>query len=451
MRSLPFNEVDEAVHILDAEAAPWSVHLEMRLSGSLDETKLRAALRGALSRHPLARARKAPSKGWDRGWTWEIPDEPDLDPLRALECPTDAAVSAARAELQSRLVPLTESPPFRMRLARHANGDVLMLNANHAAFDGTGCVRLLHSVARAYSGEDDPTPDVDIEQVHDLRQALRAPDRKVRARRYRLLLEKLRDLLGAPARVAPEDSTPSPGYGFHQTALTPEETGAIVGAERGQATVNDVLLAALHLAIERWNSEHGVRRHRIGVLVPVDLRPPEIKGEIVGNFVLPVRVSTKPRDQVAAGRVLATVAAQTRRLKEQGTAAALIEALAWLASVPVWAKQVLPALLPITGNRLVDTAQLSNLGRINRPPSFGHEAGETRELWFSPPARMPLGLSIGAVTVARRLHLVFRYRLALFGADAAVRFAALYLDELMGFATKSKGEERSRHDLAQKL
>lgn len=86
--------------------------------------------------------------------------------------------------------------------------------------------------------------------------------------------------------------------------------------------------------------------------------------------------------------------------------------------------------MPLTGNRLIDTAILSSIGAVEEPPSFGTEAGETLELWFSAPTRMPMGISVGAVTVAGRLHLVFRYCHALFDADAAGRFAALYLAEL---------------------
>ncbi len=74
---------------------------------------------------------------------------------------------------------------------------------------------------------------------------------------------------------------------------------------------------------------------------------------------------------------------------------------------------------------------LGPLGRIDEPPSFGPDAGETTELWFSAPARMPCGLSLGAATVGGQLHLAFRYRHPLFSPDAARRFADRYLTELV--------------------
>ena len=76
---------------------------------------------------------------------------------------------------------------------------------------------------------------------------------------------------------------------------------------------------------------------------------------------------------------------------------------------------------------------MSNLGQLDEVPSFGSEGGEVSTIWFSAPAKMPLGLSIGAATVAGRLTLMFRYRHALFGGDALRRFAEVYLDTLNRF------------------
>ncbi len=56
--------------------------------------------------------------------------------------------------------------------------------------------------------------------------------------------------------------------------------------------------------------------------------------------------------------------------------------------------------------------------------------GSSTEVWFSPPVRMPLGISVGAVTTAGRLHLVFRHRHTQSSGDAASRFADRYMAEL---------------------
>jgi hypothetical protein len=87
-------------------------------------------------------------------------------------------------------------------------------------------------------------------------------------------------------------------------------------------------------------------------------------------------------------------------------------------------------LLPLTGNVLVDTAVLSNLGRIDSVPHLG-DAGPVRELWFSPPGRMPLGASFGAATLDGRLLITLRYRHPLLDATAADQFLTTFRETLV--------------------
>jgi NRPS condensation-like uncharacterized protein len=154
-----FCALDEASYHLDSASAPWSVHLEVRVTGSVVEGRLRHAVEVALARHPRARARL--TAGCGNRVEWEITAEPDVDPLDVVVCSDDDALRAARAELQSLTVPLVMSPPLRLRLARHRDGDVVMLNVHHAAGDGIAALCLLRSIARAYAGRPDlvaPTP-----------------------------------------------------------------------------------------------------------------------------------------------------------------------------------------------------------------------------------------------------------------------------------------------------
>jgi hypothetical protein len=268
-------------------------------------------------------------------------------------------------------------------------------------------------------------PDLDLNAARDARRLLMAHDLMTLAPRIRILLGKARDVISVPARLASEAASAGPGWGVHQVRLSEGETQALIGLDH-PGTVNELLMAALHLAIAVWNAEHAKRCGRIGVLMPVNLRPPEWHEELMGNFTLMARLVSTPEQRSLEG-VLPAVTAQTRLMKAQYSLAALIEFLGRTAFLPVWAKKASAAVFDIAGNRLVDTAELSNLGFLKQPQSFDGKAGETRELWFSPPARMPLGLSVGAVTAAGCLHLAFRYRLALFGPQTAADFASLYL------------------------
>lgn len=421
---IPFTSLDEAIHLLDTPAEPWSIQLEVRVDGALDEARLRAAVPVALASHPMARARLLPARRTDKRWTWSISATPDLDPLTVLDCADDGDLARVRAELHSLSVPLAESPPLRLRLARHPLGDALMINANHAAFDGFGTLEVLRSIARAYVSEPEPDPSVELAAARDIERLTRPANLAERARRLRAVGDKARDLAIPPARLAAQGASDRPGYGIHQISLP-------VPTSPGNATINDLLLGALNLAVAGWNTAQGSTCRRISVLMPINLRPPEWRTEVVTNFVSESRVSTTRGDRRSSQRLLEAVSAQTARIKA-GEGAALMEVLAHFARFPLWAKQPLSPLLWATGNRFVDTAVLSNLGAIadDALPAFGPEAGDVVGMWFSAPARMPCGLSLGAASAAGALHLAFRYRYPLWGAAAAEAFADRFVIEL---------------------
>ena len=96
--------------------------------------------------------------------------------------------------------------------------------------------------------------------------------------------------------------------------------------------------------------------------------------------------------------------------------------LAGAGRLTIAVKRRLPDLIPLTGNLVVDTASLSNLGVLGALPVQG--------AWFSPPGRMPLGAAFGAVTLDGRLHLTLRYRHAQLSAAAARALVASYREAL---------------------
>ena len=108
----------------------------------------------------------------------------------------------------------------------------------------------------------------------------------------------------------------------------------------------------------------------------------------------------------------------------------------------LWAKQSSVVLAPLTAHDRVDCAMLGDLGPIGDAPSFGPDAGETVELWFSPPSRSPRILCVGALVVAGRLQLTFRYPLRLLGPDAARRFADAYVAQLRDVAAAASPQPR---------
>ncbi len=395
--------------LLDPKDTTWSVQLEARVAGSLDEARLRAAIAQALA----------------------VADDDELR-LDVEPCDDDADVQAARLRLQRRAIGLVGRPPLAACLARHDEGDILMLNINHAAADAHGALQALHAIARAYAGgPDDAEPALDFLACRELPVRPAPPPTSVAARIAKRAVERMRDALARPSRLAADGGCDDDGYGFHVVALDSDATARIAEVERAHPDRN-VLMAALQLAVGQWNLKHDAQSRQIAVLVPTSLRPDEWPNDVVGNFSVTARVSTSRRERSGPASALKAVAQQNARNKRTRTGIALIDRLRRNGLLTLWAKQSLIVLQPLTGNRHVDAAMLCDLGRV-RAPSFGTagaEESDIRELWLSVPARSPLTLSLGAATVAGRLHLTIRYPLRVFDADATRRFADCLLAQI---------------------
>ena len=402
----------DPTHLVPPEG--WSVHLEACVEGTLDERRLRKAFDAVLGHRPGA-----------------------ADPLDVVSADDLEALAAARAELLAAPVPMTEWPPLRARLVHRpeGEGDVLLLNVNHGAGDGFAARCVLESIAAAYAEGDTTGPPLDFLAVNDLPVVPTSAAVSRAGALYRDGVEWLRDRLARPARLAPDGGEDRPGYGFHSVALSVADTRRVANVHR-QGTARNVLLAALHLAIGEWNLDHGTPGRQVGVLVPVDLRPPEWAPTLLGNLSVTARVSTSRRHRSGPRAALRAITAQKDRNKRFRTGVALLTALERNALLGLWAKQSQVVLQPLTRNRGVDTAMLANAGWFDPPPSFGDEAGATTAVWYSLPARSPECLCIGAATVAGRLHLTFRYPHRLFGPEAARRFAGFYVDQIVTVAER---------------
>jgi NRPS condensation-like uncharacterized protein len=388
---------------LDPKTTAWSVQLEARVAGSLDERRLRAALDAVVGRRA-----------------------PQRECLEVVECEDDDDLQAARSLLHRTGVPLTTFPPLHAYLARHPAGDVLMLNLNHAATDGFGAVRVLHRIALAYADRGEPAAPLDFLACHDLPVRPTAPVQSTVVRTWESASARLRDRLAPHAPLAADEPVHDSGYGFLFVGLTQEQTQYVNGVGCTGANGN-VLLTALHLAIGDWNRRHGMADRRIGVLVPVNLRPAEWREDTIGNFSVTTRLSTSRRNRASAAAAQKAITTRAARNRRTRTGIALVAGLERAGMLGLWAKQSRVVLEPLTDHSRVDAAMLCDLERLDEAPSFGPDAGDIVELWFSTPARSPRILSIGAVIVAGRLHLTFRYPHRLFGPDASRRFADCYL------------------------
>ncbi|MDF1781799.1 MAG: hypothetical protein P1U67_10920 [Alcanivoracaceae bacterium] len=426
----PFSLTDELFFHIDRPETPFSIQMEVRLNTSLELDRLREALATAMSQHPMMRAALAPWSAKEQHYFWAMPEEMPAVPLDVMAIRDDQELMRARMRLQSTSVGLEKAPPFHCLLARHDDGDYLMINTSHIATDATGAYRFLSSVLRAYARLPDPQPDdLDFMECRDLVGQFGSRGLTERFNRVRRLAAILGSSLTPPARIASDGADKSDGVSILPLLLSKQQTSDLQKLRLNGSTINDVLLATLHLTISDWNKQHHQRGNRISLMMPMNTRPAERRFELAGNLSLWVAVQSRKGNRVDFPTLLAEIQKQTDLLKEHGTAGLLVDLLHEIRSLPLWIKQWLPNLLPLTGNRFVDSSVLHNLGKLPSPLPDDNKLKVT-EMWFSPPCRLPMGLAIGAATYNNQLHLAFRYSHHQFDAAGAQAFCDLFMKTL---------------------
>ena len=78
---------------------------------------------------------------------------------------------------------------------------------------------------------------------------------------------------------------------------------------------------------------------RIGVLVPVDLRPADLPEHVVANLSVNTRLSTTPRERLTPTTALRAIKWHGERDEATRTGISLIAALQRAGMLTLWAKQ----------------------------------------------------------------------------------------------------------------
>jgi NRPS condensation-like uncharacterized protein len=425
MRS-PFSSVDEVFVHTEKAQQPHSIQFEVQAPGALDAGALRQSIIAAAQSHPIARARKVAHKRQDKIFEWEICEQLGCDPLLVVEAENNDDLSRVRDQFYSQAISLHDSPPFRFWLVRYPDGDYLMLNVNHAAADGIACLRLMQSVLRHYAGQEDPKSPVDALQVRDLNVLLAPTDKAARRKRLKNFLSELTLQSGKFDHIAPLRECDHSGYCSHAVVMDEDAFAALKPKQYGEATMNDLFVAALHKTIAEWNNDYGEGSERIRIMIPVNLRPREWWYDVFSNFVLAFATETTAEDWDDPAQLMKTVAERTGLAKEHGFAEGMLEALAFNTKLPIWAKQ---AFLTSGQAPQMASAILSNVGRITEPFTFNDD-DEASEVWFSPPAPMPDGMGIGTAAYNGRLYIIFRHARELMDSEAGAEFSQRYLKAL---------------------
>jgi NRPS condensation-like uncharacterized protein len=429
MERIAVTPQDQMFIDLDRSGEPWNAYMELWVAGRLDADRLRSAIRAAMERHPIARARLADTRDGGRS-EWEVPDDVERVPLTVVECPDAAALGRTRSGPLNRAPRLDESPPFELVLARHSPGDALIMNLHHAVGDGVALSRLVSSICRAYAGLEDPLPDLDPLAARDLSAV--AGRRKLADRLKRLgwHLRQLADSPGPPAQLAPSVHEPvAEESAMHCLTIDEGETARLRARKRSPATLNDLLLGGLAVAARRWNDARGVVPARIALKAPLNFRPPEWANEVIANLAAGPVISIPVEAQGDLDSAQLAVADAMRRQKDQ----AYGEILAYGGVLPVRVKRLVkPLLASRFGDGPPDTAIFSNMGRPGIPADLGSDGGRVTGVWVTTAVRTGLGLTVVVTSLGDQLCISFHYGPKLFDAQSSGEFASLFRETLLG-------------------
>jgi NRPS condensation-like uncharacterized protein len=451
-QSMAFAVVDELTCYFDTPNEPANIHLEMRIPHQLDLRAFREAALAALAANPRAASRRARHSPLRRGYTWEQPDSFDVDPVSFTSFTDVGELAAQRTDFIAASPSIDASPPASLLVATGPDCAHVILNAHHATMDGISWLALLRDLGRRYralagglgadgrlSGGRLPSDRLPSDRPSGGQSPdSRPPDGPVPARPPAPVpsapATATARSAGRPARIAP-DGGGARGLGVHMMllpgvpAVAPLAVSPAPALRDGLAvgpapTLNDALIAALAVAIGRWNADHGQPARTSRITVPMNARA--AGSPHLGNLTRLVTIfAAPPAPDDGLGPLLAEVARQTRAARDQsgaqvGPGISRLAGLWCPAPVKRW---LVRTALRTVGPLVCDTVMLTNLGNVPDPPDFG---GGPITMAVSGPAQMPRGISLATITAGGQPQLAMRYNRALLSDTAAARFLAAF-------------------------
>ncbi|MFF3898067.1 non-ribosomal peptide synthase/polyketide synthase [Streptomyces sp. NPDC001812] len=330
----------------------------VQVPAGLRQEHLTAALRALLERHDALRMR-ALAAG-DGGWTLEVAPAGTVearDTLRRVGIPDTAAGLPPELLDERTRAAVAELAPHdgvMLRAVWFDAGDEapgrLLLVAHHLVVDGVSWHILLSDLAEAWqaaaAGRAPALPPYGTSfrtWARELRQLAQRPERVAEAELWQHIASGPDPLLGSRA-VDPARDTAATVRSL-SVSLSAEETSALLGevARVFRARANEVLLAALALAVPRWRRARGVDTSEVLLEVEGHGREDVLEGVDVSRTVgwftslFPVRLDARGEDP---GDALRRVKEQLRAVPDNGIGYGLLRHLhpvagAGLAGLPV--------------------------------------------------------------------------------------------------------------------
>lgn len=311
MTSVPLSVSQQALWVsweIDPGQAKYLIPYPFLVTGTLDVTRLRSALREVGDRYPLLRARVTQtSEGPALTWA-------GAPPLTVTERTAGGNLDAEVLRESRRPFDLGSGPLARVHVLRGAEQTIVLVCVHHIVFDGSSLPVFLAQLQRAYQGRALPAaPAADVLASFARRQVALAegPEGEPHRSFWRGYLSP-----SGPAAertrlpAGPDAGAPS----LIPRRLRPDTAGKLARlAGELDVTVFDVLLAAFFLLMRRY-----LGKEELTIAIPFHGRTADGTRSAIGFFsnVLPIR------HQMAAGsayeHVIRALHANVRRALAHG-------------------------------------------------------------------------------------------------------------------------------------
>lgn len=437
----------------DRDSHPMTFTIRLKFSGTCDREALQQAIPVALARHPLIAARIAKVGKRQLAWTWDHAADPPLD---------FADESVPLRFSDGELIDLEAGCGLRIWVRQGDDRVDMRVQFHHSCCDGVGAYGFVEDMLCAYHNASvSQSQQVTLRPLDESRLKHRTQFGlswwklllRIPMEMWGLIVGYTMFIIQRPAKIYTESPTPGSDDGLTlldlpAKTLTQEQIGRMkVVAKRDGASLNDLLLSDLCIAIKDWNTQHHSfsRWRPIRIMIPMSLRVDGDEEMPAANVVAMVFVDRNPYWLPNPRWLLKTIVWELNFIK------ALRLSLAFVRSVTI-ADHVPGGLRYLTRpTRCYATCVLSNMGRVFSNAPLDYEEGKLitggmklEAVESAPPIRPHTKIALSVVSYAGNMALILNYDRHAFTPQAAEEFFAVVMQQIEKVAQETSDGRSER-------
>lgn len=425
----------------DRPSHPMTYTIRLKFLGQIDRAAFDAAVDRGVRRHPLLCAHLVGDRPSQLTWVQASNPFPYVDygdEAKPLRFPGTEQIDL-RTHTGLRIWVRSGDERTEMRFQFH-----------HCCCDGLGAYRLIEDVLCAYHMA--LCPDDHDVTFRPLDPELLAARMRFGLAWWRVLLRMPLEIWGAvmgmamflllrpqpllsPERPVEEEADSPPLLDVPAHTFAADESNRLRDAARAAgATMNDLLLRDLLLAMHEWNESLDPRigGRLMRVMIPINLRSAGDEVMPAANVIGMVNLDRWLKWYRNPARLLTSIAWETRILQYFRFALAFIRCIALLERIPGGLEFMTRT------NRCYATSVLSNLGRILGQAPLPRREGKLvagglllESIESAPPVRSFVATGLTCLYYCGRLTLVQNYDRHYFTPQAAAQLMALTVRQIL--------------------